>query len=64
MKQDLKKKKVFRICFICFYIRQLKDVPIRFVQALIRASTGPSSFSTSLSEAGVKMVSLVAKITS
>lgn len=42
----------------------MKDVPIHFVQALIRSSTGPSSFSTSLSEAGVKMVSLVVKITS
>lgn len=33
-----------------------------FPQALIRAPTGPSSFSTSPSEAGVKMVSLVVKI--
>lgn len=36
--------------------------PLIFLQALIRSPAGPSSFSTSLSEAGVKMVSLVAKI--
>lgn len=52
--------------FLFTLLHQARQVSVRsiFVQALTWSPAGPSSFSTSLSEAGVKMVSLVAKITS